>query len=325
MKEKMDKKLLKSAEIALRECMNLQANENLMILTDDKTLSIGHALFEVGKNMAAESALVVMPEREVNGQDPPAEIAELMTRYDVVICPTAKSLTHTSARRNACAAGARVGTMPGITEEVMIRTLGADYNRIAERTYKLTEILDKGKMVHVTSAAGTDIKIPIDGINAISSTGLVRQMGQFGNLPSGESYLMPAEGKSNGVFVVDGSFAGVGKIVEKPITVTVRDGFAVKIEGGKEAEKLSSMLEALAPDSYNLAELGIGTNDQAIVTGMILEDEKVMGTAHIALGNNMSMGGTCNVGIHVDGVFFKPTIQVDDILLMQDGVFKLDI
>jgi len=134
----MNEKLVISAQIALRDCLNLKANEELLVLTDDATINIGQALFQVGKELSAECALVVMPEREVNGQEPPDTISELMTRYDVVICPTAKSLTHTTARRNACAAGARVGTMPGITEEVMIRTLGADYHKIAERTYELT-------------------------------------------------------------------------------------------------------------------------------------------------------------------------------------------
>ena len=320
----MNNELKKSSEIALRDCLNLQKNESLMVLTDDRTQKIGETLFTVGKELCEEAVLVVMPEREVNGQEPTESISDLMTKYDVVICPTAKSLTHTTARRNACSAGARVGTMPGITEEVMIRTLGADYHKIAERTYKLTEILDQGSQVHVTTAAGTDIIIPIQGINAISSTGLVTGKGTFGNLPSGESYLMPAEGKSNGVFVVDGSFAGIGKIGTTPITVTVENGYAVKIEGGEEAGRLDEMLKPLGHDAYNLAELGIGTNDQAIVTGMILEDEKVMGTAHIALGNNMSMGGTCNVGIHVDGVFFKPTIKVDDRIILKEGELLIE-
>ncbi len=315
----MNNELKKSSEIALRDCLDLKKNESLMVLTDDRTQMIGETLFKVGKKLCDEAVLVIMPEREVNGQEPTVSISGLMTKYDVVICPTAKSLTHTTARRNACSAGARVGTMPGITEEVMIRTLGADYHKIAERTYKLTEILDQGSQVHVTTAAGTDIIIPIQGINAISSTGLVTEKGKFGNLPSGESYLMPAEGKSNGVFVVDGSFAGIGKIGTTPIRVTVENGYAVKIEGGEEAGNLDEMLKPLGHDAYNLAELGIGTNDQAIVTGMILEDEKVMGTAHIALGNNMSMGGTCNVGIHVDGVFFKPTIKVDDRIILREG------
>lgn len=311
--------LQKAAQIALKDCMNLQNNERLLVLTDDTTQSIGNALFEVGKKLAKESTLVIIQEREVNGQEPPAEIAELMGKYDAVICPTKKSLTHTDARRSACEAGARVATMPGITEPVMIRTMGADYLKIAERTYKLTEILDRGKMAHVTSEAGTDIYLPINGINAISSTGLVKEKGKYGNLPSGESFLMPEEKKSEGIFVVDGSFASVGKIYEEPIRITVEKGYAVKIEGGDEAKKLKDNLDKLGREAYNVAELGIGTNDRAIITGEILEDEKVMGTAHIALGNNISMGGTCNIGIHVDGVFLNPTVKIDDHVILDNG------
>jgi leucyl aminopeptidase (aminopeptidase T) len=310
-----------SAQIALRDCMNLQNKESLLILTDDETIRIGQALFATGKGMAREAALMVIPVRKVNGEEPPPEIADLMTKYDVVVCPTQKSLTHTAARRNACKAGARVATMPGISEEVMIRTLKADYHAIAKRTDKLTEILDQAQEAHITTKKGTDIKIPISGIKAISSTGLVTKPGTFGNLPSGESYLMPEEGKTQGVFIVDGSFAGIGKIVEQPIRVTVDDGFAVAIEGGQEARRLDEMLKPLGRKAYNVAELGIGTNDQAIVTGKILEDEKVMGTVHIALGNNLSMGGTCDVVIHLDGVILEPTVTVDGRILMEEGKF----
>jgi leucyl aminopeptidase (aminopeptidase T) len=315
--------LLNAAQIALCDCMNLQKQENLLILTDDETIEIGHALFEIGKKFAGETSLVVMPVRKVNGEEPPSTLAELMTRYDVVICPTQKSLTHTAARRHACKSGSRVATMPGISKEVMIRTLKADYHKIAERTYKLSAILNDAQEVRITTELGSDIKIPVKGIKAISSTGLVTKRGSFGNLPSGESYLMPQEGKSNGIFVVDGSFAGVGKIVENPVAVTVVDGFAVKIEGGIEAKKLESMLQPLGKQAYNIAELGIGTNDQAIITGQILEDEKVMGTVHIALGNNVSMGGSCDVGIHLDGVMLKPTVTVDGKSLMQKGNLML--
>lgn len=311
--------LKNAAIIALRDCMNINKNETLLVLTDDKSQSIGNALFEAGKSLAKETTLAVIQERQVNGQEPPKEIAELMGKYDAVICPTRKSLTHTDARRAACEAGARVATMPGITEPVMIRTMGADYLKIAERTYKLSEILDKGEMAHVTSEAGTDIYLPIKGIQAISSTGLVKEKGKYGNLPSGESFLMPEEGKSEGIFVVDGSFASVGKIYEEPIRIKVEEGYATKIEGGEEANKLKENLDKLGKEAYNVAELGIGTNDQAIVTGEILEDEKVMGTAHIALGNNISMGGSCSVGIHVDGVFLNPTVKIDGQVILEMG------
>jgi len=318
------KELKESAKIALRDCMALKESETLLVVTDDKTFEIGTALFEVGKSLTDDAFLLVMTEREVNGQEPPDEIAELMTKYNVVICPTAKSLTHTNARRNACKAGARVGTMPGITNEVMIRTLKADYHKIAERTRLLSDILDEANQVHITTELGTDILVPINGIRAISSTGLVTEKGSYGNLPSGESYLMPVEGKTNGVFVVDGSFAAVGKIKEMPITVKVENGFATKIEGGVEATKLVNMLEPMGKMAYNIAELGIGTNDQAIVTGAILEDEKVMGTIHIALGNNISMGGTVGVGIHLDGVILEPTVTIDGKVIMENGKLMIE-
>jgi len=313
--------LFQAAYTALRDCMGVQPNETILVVSDDKTRSIGSALFEVGKDLSRECVWVVISERKVNGEEPPHPVAELMRQYNVVICPTAKSLTHTAARREACTAGARVGTMPGITEEVMIRTLKADYHKIADRTNKLSEILEKGSEVHITTTLGTDIRIPIKGVHAISSTGLVLESGKFGNLPSGESYLMPEEGKSNGVFIVDGSFAGVGKIDKNPIKITVQNGFAEKIEGGKAARMLDEMLHPLGKKAYNIAELGIGTNHEAIITGKILEDEKVMGTVHIALGNNKSMGGTCDVGIHLDGVILQPTVVVDGNIIMQAGKF----
>jgi len=318
------KDLLKAAQTALLDCMNLKKEETLLVISDNGTQSIGQALYETGMDSCREAILLVMPVRDLNGQEPPQQVAEIMKLYDAVICPTTMSLTHTDARRNACEAGARVATMPGITEDVMIRTLKADYNKIAERTYKLSELLDKGQNVIIKTPAGTNIEMPIEGISAISSTGLVREKGKYGNLPSGESFLMPQEGKSQGVFVVDGSFASVGKIYEQPIKITVKDGYAVNIEGGEEARKLQGILEPLGKPAFNVAEIGIGTNDAAIVTGKILEDEKVMGTAHIALGNNISMGGTCNVGIHVDGVMLQPTVYIDDLCVLENGNLKIE-
>jgi leucyl aminopeptidase (aminopeptidase T) len=311
--------LIKAATIALRDCMAVRPEESVLVLCDDKTQVIGQALFEAGKSLAREVVLTVMPVRKVNGEEPPAELAELMSRYPVVVCPTQKSLTHTAARRNACKAGGRVGTMPGITEEMLVRTMRADYHTISERTKKVTAILDQTSLVKVSTELGTDILLPVEGIKAISSTGLLREKGAFGNLPSGESYLMPEEGKAEGIIIVDGAFAGIGKLADKPIRLVVKRGMVIDIEGGSEAGQLQEMLKPLAPRSYTIAELGIGTNDQARISGNILEDEKVMGTIHIALGNNISMGGSCDVGIHLDGIILQPTLWVDGALLLDRG------
>jgi leucyl aminopeptidase (aminopeptidase T) len=313
------KELEKAALIALRDCMAVKTDETVLIITDTSRRKIGQALFEVAKDIAKEPLILEMKEREINGQEPPDPVAEMMKIFDVVICPTSKSLTHTDARRAACKAGRRVGTMPGITEEVMIRTMSADYHKIAEQTYKVSEILDNGELAHLTTPLGTDIQIPIGGIKAIPSTGLITKAGTFGNLPSGESYLMPAEGKSEGVFIVDGSMAGIGKIEDKPIKITVKKGLAVDIAGGREAKKLNEMVEKVGEQGRNLAELGVGTNYMAVITGEILEDEKVAGTVHLALGNNVSMGGSVNVGFHVDGIITQPTLRIDNQVLLDKG------
>ena len=85
--------------------------------------------------------------------------------------------------------------------------------------------------------------------------------------------------------------AGIG-VTSQPIRIVVKDGYATDISGGGEAEQLIALLEPHGRDGRNVAEFGIGTNDRARLSGVILEDEKVMGTIHIAFGDNKSMGGT---------------------------------
>ncbi len=315
--------LIDAAAMALKTSLNLKPSESVMILTDDLRQPIGEAIYQAALPLARETVLVLMPPAKVNGAEPPSAIAEMMTHYDVVICPTTKSVTHTDARRNACKAGARVATMPGITEDIMLRTLNADYRVIAERTKRVTAVLDAGKMVHIITSNGTDLWLSIDGIKAISSTGLIPEPGQGGNLPSGESFLRPLEGTARGVLVVDASMAGLGKIKGLPIRIDIEDGYAVKITGGEEALLLQQQLEPFGKDGFTVAEFGVGTNHEARISGQILEDEKVLGTIHVAFGNNIGMGGTCNVGIHVDGVVLKPTVFIDDQKIMENGTLLI--
>ena len=316
--------LQEAAQTVLRDCMGIKQDEITLVLTDEPCHKIGRALYEVGKSFCNEIFILEIVPRRINGEEPPAEIAELMKSVDVIIAPLSKSITHTDARRNACKAGTRVGTMPGITEEIMIRTMRADYNRISRLTDKITEILSNGEVAHLTTALGSDLRIPIKGIQAISSSGLVKNAGKFGNLPSGESYLMPEEGKAQGVYYVDGSLAGVGLISDGPVEITVENGIAVSITGGKDAEKFTEMVDEVGNSARNLAELGVGTNYMAQINGTVLEDEKVLGTIHLALGNNVSMGGTVNVGFHVDGIITKPTLKIDDLLLLDNGEMQIE-
>ncbi len=312
-------KLDSASVIAIRDCMGAKKNEKILIISDEQKRKIGFSLYENALRLGHEALYVEMKSRKQNGEEPPKEIAELMQKFDVVLCPTAKSLTHTDARRAASAKGVRVATFPGITENVMIRGMNADYKKIAKLSIKLAKILEKGKKIRVTAPAGTDISFRIEGRKAIASKGLFHKKGESGNLPTGETFLAPVEGTANGVFVVDGSMAGLGLIKNANITIEVKDGFATEITGGKLASELKKQLGSVGKMARNIAEFGIGTNDSAKLSGVLLEDEKVLGTIHIALGNNVSMGGNVNVPLHLDGVIKKPTVYMDEKLLMKDG------
>jgi aminopeptidase len=319
-----DDALYSAATIAVRDCMGVKSNENVLIVVDEPMRDIGQALWKAAREISKDVLMVEMAPRLTNGEDPPAEVAALTKVFNVVLCPTSKSLTHTNARRAASERGVRIATLPGVTSEIMVRCMNADYNLIAARTKRLCSMLEKVSVVRVTSPAGTDITLPMKGRKAHASTGLFRERGQWGNLPTGEAYLAPLEGKSNGVMVVDGSMAGVG-MVATPIRIEVRDGYASDISGGEEAAKLNALLRPHGRDGRNVAEFGIGTNDRAILSGKILEDEKVMGTIHIAFGDNKSMGGSVAVASHLDGLVKFPSVWFDEQQVMKDGNFLVEL
>jgi leucyl aminopeptidase (aminopeptidase T) len=312
------KSLKEAATIAVLDCLAVKPGESVLVITDVEHRKIGYAFWEAARAQGAEAMLTEIIPRKTHGQEPPKALAEFMKQVDVFIAPTSRSLSHTRARRIACELGARGVTLPGITESIMRRALRADYNRIAQDSLKAAEFLTRGATARLTTPTGTHLIMSLVGMRSLSDTGLFHKRGDFGNLPSGEAFIAPVENSAHGTIVIDGSVAGIG-ILSHPIRLTVRNGYATKISGGKEAETLRKLIRPFGRLARNLAELGIGTNYKAKLTGNILEDEKVAGTVHIALGDNASMGGTVSVPSHLDGLLLNPTLEIDDQVIMKDG------
>ncbi|PJA27868.1 MAG: leucyl aminopeptidase [candidate division Zixibacteria bacterium CG_4_9_14_3_um_filter_46_8] len=311
-------KLEKAALTAVRDCMFAKNGESILIVMDEPEKKIGYALFEAAKSLGCEAMVIEMLPREANGQEPPPQIANLMKQFDAVLVPTSKSLSHTKARRVASGSGVRIATLPGILEATMVRALNADYQRIAALSIKLCKILSEGQTARVTAPAGTDITMSLKGRVGKPDTGLVKTADDFSNLPAGEAYIAPVEGSGEGIIVVDGSMAGIG-ILQKPLSIMMEKGYATGISGGAAAIKLKKMLDSAGMQARNLAELGIGTNYKAKLCGSVLEDEKVLGTVHLALGDNKSMGGKVSVPSHLDGIILKPTLYIDDVCIIKSG------
>ncbi|MEW8959987.1 MAG: aminopeptidase [Moorella sp. (in: firmicutes)] len=316
--------LQRAYQTLARDCLAIKKDETVLIIVDDESKELGETLEKAVRQYAGEAILLKMKTRSRHGEEPPLLVAEAMGLAEVVIAPTTRSITHTEARRKACQRGARIASMPGIDLNMLTRTLNADYNAIQELTHRLSNILTQGKTVEVSSALGTKITFAITGRQAIADTGMIKNPGDFGNLPAGEAYIAPLEGTAEGVIVFDGMIAGVGRL-EDPIKARIEGGKLVNAEGGAAARALTEMLAKVGNEqAYNLAEFGIGTNDKAMITGKILEDEKVIGTIHFAFGDNASMGGMVKVPIHVDGVVTKPTVKIDGNLIMIEGQLVIE-
>ena len=311
--------LIEIAAGVLSSCMNVKKNESVLVITDDQKLKIGQALYQAAKKMGAEALLVTMEPRHVSGEEPPAPVAAAMLAADVILCPMSTSITHTKAKLAAVEAGARIATMPGISEDMFSQgAMTADYNTVIDLTLRVTDLLSKASTARIEKD-GHVLTLDLSGRAGISSSGVYREKGQGGNLPSGEAYIAPLENGSNGTMVIDGSMVGVG-LLSSPLTVTVKDGKLQSITGA-DAGKLDILLEN--ERNSTLCELGIGTNYAARLIGIILEDEKAFHTVHIAFGTNTGFGGVNQASCHMDGIIKNPTLYLDNILVMKDGDFQI--
>jgi leucyl aminopeptidase (aminopeptidase T) len=167
----------------------------------------------------------------------------------------------------------------------------------------------RGSEARVTCPNGSDLRLGLEGRTPIVDAGVLTEPGAFGNLPCGEGFVAPVEGTGEGTLVVDGSIAGIGRVAS-PVTLTVREGHLVEASG-EEGATLMELLTEHGPDGTNVAELGVGTNEEAMLTGNILEDEKILGSAHVAFGASAAIGGGVQVPVHLDCVMLEPSVEVD--------------
>ena len=295
-----------SIDTILRRCLGVHAGEEVLVIVDPGTRGIGDALRDGASALGAEAVLAVMDERATDGTEPTASIAAAMLAADVIIAPTSRSLSHTQARKRACDQGARVATLPGVTADMLARVMAVDFQLMAARSRALAELLDGGEQAHVSCPRGTDLTLNLRGRAGIADDGALTAPGAFGNLPCGEAFIAPAGGEGR---IVAASVAPLG-ISDPPAILTVSDGRIVAAEQGLGPEFIAR-LRAHGELGCNLAELGVGTNDRATLTGNVLEDEKIFGTVHVAFGASASFGGTVWVPIHLDVVVLDASLTVD--------------
>ncbi|HEX8974984.1 MAG TPA: aminopeptidase [Solirubrobacteraceae bacterium] len=302
----------------IERCLAVKRGEDVLVVVDPPTREIGEALREGAARAGADAVLAIMDTRATHGTDPARPIAAAMSACDVFIAPTSRSLSHAPARKRASESGARGATLPGVTAEMLARVMAVDFDLMASRSRQVAELLTGSDEAHLTCPLGSDFTVDLRDRTGIADDGALTEPGAFGNLPAGEGFIAPRSGSGT---IVASSLAPLG-LTDEPAVLTVQGGHLIDARDGLGPEYIE-LLRAHDEAGTNLAELGVGTNDRARLTGNILEDEKILGTVHVAFGASAGIGGTVSVPIHLDVVVLDASLTIGETTVLHDGRFVL--
>lgn len=317
--------MVKGAKVLVDVCTKVKPRDKVLIITDMFKFNLVNVLAGVAKERGAEVIVSVMKPRKKAGQEPPVSISEAMKEADVVFSVVSYSITHTNAVKDAVSGGARIIVMTDFNEGLMIQGgIEANFDELKPICKKVANRLAEGKKVRLTTPGGTDLQMDITGRRG-NALYCVVEPGEFSTVPTVEANTSPVEGSANGKIVVDASipYLGIG-LLKEPIQVEVRNGFITKIEGGYQADILKKDLESQKDKNvFNIAEMGLGLNPKCRMIGIMLEDEGVMGTAHIGIGTSITLGGNIKTSCHYDLIMWKAKVEVDGKVIIEDEQVKI--
>lgn len=310
-----------SAHTLLTTCSNAKPEENILIVTDRSTMDVALLLWDEAENFPNKS-IILMEERTMHGENPPALVAAAMKHADIIFGCTKFSLFHSDARREAVKNGARFVNMADYALSMMKDGgLTCDFEKNGEKCSYLASKLENKKVCQITTKKGTNFQCSIEGIAPTPQYARSLEPGSSSSPPDIECATCAVEGTGQGTIVVDASIPHprLGLIREE-ITLTIEQSRIVSISGGEEAKILEDILESFQDENaYNIGEIGIGLNDKCQLNGRMLEDEGCDGTLHFGAGDNLGFGGKTSSKYHLDIIIDKPTLTVDGETLIEDG------
>jgi leucyl aminopeptidase (aminopeptidase T) len=290
-------------------CLGVRPNDMVLVVCNPPQRPIAEALAEAARRLTNKVRVMEFASLTRHGEEPPALVLDALGSASVLLAVTEFSLSHTVARIEATRHGVRIASMPELDESTFAETLPVDYSRLADAARAVADSLTQAQECRVMTPGGTDLTLSLAHRSAIADDGDLRQPGAFGNLPAGEAYIAPVAGSGNGIVIVDGSLAGYG-VPRSPMRLIIENGRLAGVEG-EAAEWLLESLDAGGEDGRELAELGIGVNPNAHLSGSTVVDEKALGTAHVAFGDNTGFGGTNEASVHIDVTMRAPMIELD--------------
>lgn len=189
-------------------------------------------------------------------------------------------------------------------QKLFWEAMTVDYQKVAGQAVQLAAKLERTEWLRIYAPNGTDLRLRIGKRPIEQDVGRVSLPGEqnakpYLNLPSGEVCFAPIENSAEGTAVIELAFWQGQPI--RNLHLKFEAGCVRAISARVGLELFRAVVANGGGDAERLGELGIGLNPAVDrVTGCTLLDEKMIGTAHIALGENRALGGTNNSALHWD-------------------------
>lgn len=205
--------------------------------------------------------------------------------------------------------------------EVLLRMVPTEEDRIRVETN--ARLLEKAKTMHITSNAGTDLLCPLGQYPVVQEYGFVDKPGRWDHWPSGFVFSWSNEGQTNGTIVIDKGdiLLPMKSYATEPIYVTVKNGFVVQIDGGIDAEILSTYMASFNdPEAYAMSHIGWGLQPRAHWTTLAMYDREATigmdarayeGNFLFSFGPNNEVGGERTTACHIDIPLRNCTVALD--------------
>ncbi|MFN8186377.1 MAG: hypothetical protein U0R69_04810 [Gaiellales bacterium] len=300
-------------------CAGVRAGERCLVVTDTAAnQQIVSAMELTLATLGCEVVTVSSTPAELPGDDPPAPVSAAMLAAEVIFELTSVFIGSCPARREACEQGARYLTVPGLSWTTLRENgpFAVDFHLAGEKAVALGKRFDAAKEFRLTSRAGTDLSGSFDGRRGRPLWGIADAPGGYAAPPDIEVGASPVEGTASGVVVIDGSMLFLGPDqLASPVELRFEDGLLVGASGA-DAWRLTDALGRSGDERMTtLAEVSIGLNPCSRPGGSALELEGIVGSAHVALGNNVAYGGSVDARSHIDSVLLDATLELDGVPL----------
>lgn len=322
----------KAARVLVEEMLAVKHGETFVITADTESdrrvvNATAQSAFAVGaKPMVIWLAAPMGVGKAADPMLPVDALSEALKQADVWAEFNNKWLLYSTPFERAVFGNDKIRyiNLVGMNVDMMTRLIGrVDMRQLATFMYEVRDLTKKARKVRVTTPTGTHLEFENNPEHPISCDVGKADVPGIHYLP-GQIGWTPELQTIEGTLVFDGSIVPPCGLLTEPVRITVEKGRAVKIEGGRQAAEFRKWLASFNdPHMFRLAHICYGFNPGAILSGNIVEDERVWGATEWGLGYQSAKDCPPN-GIpavsHTDGICLNSSVWLDGVQLLNEGV-----